>query len=67
MNDFIKNLMDPFNNSKIISNPEDYDNYDEEYTKLYELDNHIEPKMSSSSSSGKKYIEKKLSNYFFNN
>jgi len=65
MNDFIKNLMDPFNNSKIISNHENYDDYDEEYTKLYELDNYPE-RNQTSSSSGKNFIEKKLSNYFFN-
>jgi len=65
MNDFIKNLMDPFNNSKIISNHENYDDYDEEYTKLYELDNYFE-RNQTASSSGKNFIEKKLSNYFFN-
>jgi len=37
MNDFIKNLMDPFNNCIIQSN-NDFDTYYEEYYKLYDIE-----------------------------
>jgi len=36
MNDFIKNLMDPFNNC-VVQNANDFDNYYEEYYKLYDI------------------------------
>jgi hypothetical protein len=37
MNDFIKNLMDPFNNC-IVQTNNDFDNYYEEYYKLYDIE-----------------------------
>jgi hypothetical protein len=37
MNDFIKNLMDPFNNCILQSN-NDFDTYYEEYYKLYDIE-----------------------------
>jgi hypothetical protein len=37
MNEFIKNLMDPFNNCIIQSN-NDFDTYYEEYYKLYDIE-----------------------------
>ena len=37
MNDFIKNLMDPFNNC-VVQNANDFDNYYEEYYKLYDIE-----------------------------
>lgn len=36
MNDFIKNLMDPFNNS-MLNLQDDFDNYDVEYNELYSI------------------------------
>ena len=36
MNDFIKNLMDPFNNS-MLTIQDEFDNYDSEYNELYDL------------------------------
>ena len=37
MNDFIKNLMDPFNNC-IVQSVNDFDTYYEEYYKLYDIE-----------------------------
>ena len=37
MNDFIKNLMDPFNNCILQSN-NDFDTYYDEYYKLYDIE-----------------------------
>ena len=37
MNDFIKNLMDPFNNS-MLNIQDEFDNYDVEYNELYSIE-----------------------------
>ena len=37
MNEFIKNLMDPFNNC-IVQSVNDFDTYYEEYYKLYDIE-----------------------------
>jgi hypothetical protein len=37
MNDFIKNLMDPFNNC-VVQSANDFDTYYEEYYKLYDIE-----------------------------
>lgn len=41
MNDFIKNLMDPFNNC-IVQTNNDFDSYYEEYYKLYDIEQPVE-------------------------
>ena len=41
MNDFIKNLMDPFNNC-IVHSANDFDTYYEEYYKLYDIEQPLE-------------------------
>ena len=41
MNDFIKNLMDPFNNS-MLNIQDEYDNYDVEYNELYSIDTKVD-------------------------
>jgi hypothetical protein len=41
MNDFIKNLMDPFNNS-MLNIQDDFDNYDIEYNELYAIEKKID-------------------------
>ena len=41
MNDFIKNLMDPFNNS-VSSIENDFDSYYDEYYELYDIKKDIE-------------------------
>jgi hypothetical protein len=46
MNDFIKNLMDPFNNC-IVHSVNDFDTYYEEYYKLYDIEQPVEPKVAS--------------------
>lgn len=43
MNDFIKNLMDPFNNS-MLNIQEEFDNYDVEYNELYSIETKIDEK-----------------------
>jgi hypothetical protein len=40
INDFIKNLMDPFNNS-MLNIQDDFDNYDIEYNELYNIEKKI--------------------------
>jgi predicted nucleic acid-binding Zn-ribbon protein len=52
MNDFIKNLMDPFNNC-IVQTVNDFDTYYEEYYKLYDIEQppEIETKAATSSRS----------------
>lgn len=41
MNDFIKNLMDPFNNS-MLNIQDEFDNYDIEYNELYSIETKID-------------------------
>jgi hypothetical protein len=41
MNDFIKNLMDPFNNS-MLNIQDEFDNYDVEYNELYSIETKID-------------------------
>lgn len=48
MNDFIKNLMDPFNNS-MLNNQDDFDNYDIEYNELYSIEKKIDEQSSDNS------------------
>jgi hypothetical protein len=43
MNDFIKNLMDPFNNS-MLNIQDEFDNYDVEYNELYSIETKIDEK-----------------------
>jgi hypothetical protein len=43
MNDFIKNLMDPFNNS-MLNIQDEFDNYDIEYNELYSIETKIDEK-----------------------
>ena len=53
MNEFIKNLMDPFNNC-IVQSVNDFDTYYEEYYKLYDIEQPqeiVEPKLASNSRS----------------
>ena len=39
MNNFIKNLMDPFNNTSVANLQNDFDSYYDEYYQLYDLNN----------------------------
>jgi len=43
MNDFIKNLMDPFNNDPVMNRGQEIDSYYDEYYELYDIpNNHVE-------------------------
>jgi hypothetical protein len=65
MNEFIKNLMDPFNNC-VTQSASDFDTYYEEYYKLYDIKN---PDLIDSTphTSGYEYNFKKMMNPFSTN
>ena len=65
MNEFIKNLMDPFNNC-VTQSASDFDTYYEEYYKLYDIKN---PDLIDSTPhiSGYEYNFKKMMNPFSTN
>ena len=56
MNTFIKNLMDPFNNS-ITNTENDFDSYYDEYYKLYDIPKEDNENINNHNSYGiKKYF-----------
>lgn len=66
MNDFIKNLMDPFNSmSNLNMNIQnDYDNYDDEYNELYSIE--TKKKLTNKSNSNNNFFKSSTSTYFKN-
>lgn len=55
MNDFIKNLMDPFNNS-MLNIQDEFDNYDVEYNELYSIQKNNEETSHTSSSKSQRFL-----------
>ena len=63
MNDFIKNLMDPFNNSTLNIHDE-FDNYDNEYNELYSIETKINENINNINNSSNSF---NLISYFRRN
>jgi hypothetical protein len=57
MNDFIKNLMDPFDNC-VLQSANDFDSYYEDYYKLYDIE---QPETDGSSSQNVVITERSFS------
>lgn len=55
MNDFIKNLMDPFNNS-MLNIQDEFDNYDVEYNELYSIQKNNEETSNTTSSKSQHFL-----------
>ena len=60
MNDFIKNLMDPFNNS-MLNIQDEFDNYDIEYNELYGIETKINEKNNKTNSNKSNFFRKNSS------
>jgi hypothetical protein len=57
MNDFIKNLMDPFNNS-MLNIQDEFDNYDIEYNELYSIETKINEKNNKTNSNKSNFFRR---------
>ena len=60
MNEFIKNLMDPFNNS-MLNIQDEFDNYDVEYNELYSIETKIDEKnINNSNNNFSSYFKRNI-------
>jgi hypothetical protein len=66
INDFIKNLMDPFNNS-MLNIQDDFDNYDIEYNELYNIEKKIMEQQNINNNNSSNFLKPSITNYLRRN
>jgi len=66
INDFIKNLMDPFNNS-MLNIQDDFDNYDIEYNELYNIEKKIMDQENANNNNSSNFLKPSISSYLKRN